>query len=188
MERILLAIDGSEHSRRAASLAGELSSCLRVPVFVLHVVPERVFASTRGLAEEYAQIERVDLSHQNLLDAAGHNVADDVAARVRHAEGNVNGEEVVIGDPAREIVAAADRLDTECIVMGRRGLGDVGGFSWEVSLTRSATSPTRHWSPHNERSSTAHALRCGPLERLVPPVACGPPHPLGSCQIAWIEE
>ena len=57
-----------------------------------------------------------------------HNVADDAAARVRHAEGKVDGEEVVIGDPAREIVAAADRLDTDCIVMGRRGLGDVGGL------------------------------------------------------------
>lgn len=128
MERILLAVDGSEHSRRAASVAGELSSSLRVPVFVLHVVPERVFVATQGLAEEYAQIERIDLSHQSILEAAGHNVANDAAARVRHAEGKVDGEEVVIGDPAREIVAAADRLDTDCIVMGRRGLGDVGGL------------------------------------------------------------
>jgi nucleotide-binding universal stress UspA family protein len=128
MERILLAVDGSEHSRRAASVAGELSSCLRVPVFVLHVVPERVFVPTQGLAEEYAQIERIDLSHQNILEAAGHNVANDAAARVRQAEGKVDGEEVVIGDPAREIVAAAERLDTDWIVMGRRGLGDVGGL------------------------------------------------------------
>lgn len=128
MERILLAVDGSEHSQRAASFAGELSGCMGALVFVLHIVPERVFVSTQGSLRQYAQIERFYVSQQHILEAAGRNLVEEAAARVRQAEGKVDGEEVVLGNPAGEIVAAADRLDCDCIVMGRRGLGDVGGL------------------------------------------------------------
>lgn len=40
MNRILLAVDGSDHSERAARVAGELSGGLGLPVDVVNVVSE----------------------------------------------------------------------------------------------------------------------------------------------------
>lgn len=128
MERILLAVDGSEHSARAASFAGELSRSTGAGVIVLHVVPERLLVSSEFDLEEYARIERIYLSEREILKAAGKRFLDEASARVRGSGGKVEGDEVVLGHPAGEIVSAANRLDCDCIVMGRRGLGNMGGL------------------------------------------------------------
>ena len=47
---------------------------------------------------------------------------------VREAGGDVRKTDVLIGAPAHQIVSYADDQDVDYIVMGRRGLGDLGGI------------------------------------------------------------
>lgn len=70
MNGILLAIDGSDHSERAARVAGELSGGLGVPVDVVNVVSESTLVTT-GPIQGYARAEKIAISQRELLRALG---------------------------------------------------------------------------------------------------------------------
>lgn len=130
MERILLAVDGSEHSMRAADFAGELSGASGAPVEVLYVVP-RDELSAPGLhsyVTESTDMENFYETRLTLLQNSGARVTVDAARRVEEAGGTVANEDVIVGRPADEIVSHAKHTHSDCIVMGRRGLGDVRGL------------------------------------------------------------
>lgn len=127
MKRILLAVDGSAHSKRAARVAGELSAGFDVPVDVVNVVSNTASVSA-GQIEEYARIEKIAITHRELLQSLGADLVVHSASGVREAGGRVGTTEVLIGSPAHEIVRYAESQDADCIVMGRRGLGDIGGL------------------------------------------------------------
>lgn len=127
MNEILLAVDGSEPSQRAAALAGELSTAMKVPVAVINVVPDAALV-TSGSIREYARIEKVTITQRELLKGMGADLVTQAANEVREAGGKVSSTEVRIGAPAQEVVRYADEIGADCIVMGRRGLGDVGGL------------------------------------------------------------
>ena len=127
MSRIVLATDGSEHALRAAETAGLLSRALDLPVDVINVVPESTLSPTQPV-HEYARIENVIITQRELLQGIGSEAVAKAAARVGEAGGRVEETEVLVGSPAREIVGYADQVGARCIVMGRRGLGDIGGL------------------------------------------------------------
>lgn len=127
MNRILLAIDGSDHSERAARVAGELSGGLSVPVDIVNVVSDNTLV-TAGPIHEYARIEKTAISQRELLQTLGADLVVQAANRVREAGGDVRRTDVLVGSPAHEIVRYAEDHEADCIVMGRRGLGDVGGI------------------------------------------------------------
>lgn len=127
MKSILLAIDGSTHSERAARVAGELSAAFDVPVDVINVVSDAATV-TAGPIQEYARIEKIAITQRELLQSLGADLVVHSASGVREAGGRVGTTEVLIGSPAHEIVRYAENQDADWIVMGRRGLGDVGGL------------------------------------------------------------
>ncbi|MGA7097226.1 MAG: universal stress protein, partial [Acidimicrobiia bacterium] len=63
-----------------------------------------------------------------VLESVGKTVEEGSARIVREGGGKIRHEGVVVGIPAYEIVAAAKKQDVDCIVMGRRGLGDIKGL------------------------------------------------------------
>lgn len=127
MKRILLAVDGSEHSMRAATMAGELSKHLDASVTVINVVPEARMAMPVEI-QEYAQLEHVYMTQRDLLKSAGTDIVAKAAAKVVEAGGKVTAEDVEVGPAAPTIAARADAMGADCIVMGRRGLGDIKGL------------------------------------------------------------
>ena len=127
MERLLLAVDGSNHANRAAELAGNLSRCLKARVDIIHVVPEKTPVMA-GPVHEYSRIEELYITQRDLLESVGRSVVDEAAGIVRGRGGRVGYEDVVIGHPATDIVEAANRFGSDAIVMGRRGLGDIKGL------------------------------------------------------------
>jgi nucleotide-binding universal stress UspA family protein len=131
MERILLAVDGSEHSSRAAELAGELSAKLEAKVDVIHVLPEDEFHSPalHTYADDYAQLEQYRETRLAALKSRGSNLVVAAARQVEDGGGEVGEEEVAVGDPAEEIVTMARRTHADCIIMGRRGLGKLRGLA-----------------------------------------------------------
>lgn len=131
MERILLAVDGSEHAQRAADLAGELAAALEIKVDVIHVLPEDEFHSPamHTYAEDYAALEQYRETRLAALKARGSRLVVDAARQVEDGGGEVGEEEVSVGDPAHEIVTMASRTHADCIIMGRRGLGAIRGLT-----------------------------------------------------------
>ncbi len=127
MSRIVLATDGSEHALRAAETAGLLSRALDLPVDIINVVPEGTLSPTQPV-HEYARIENVIITQRELLQGIGAEAVAKAAARVGEAGGSVEETEVLIGSPARQIVEYANQVGAQCIVMGRRGLGEIGGL------------------------------------------------------------
>lgn len=125
MKKILLAVDGSDHSMRAARMAGELSSAFDATVDILNVVPEARLAAPIA---EYADLEHVYITQSDLLKSAGSEIVARASSEVADAGGSVGHAEVEVGSPARTIVEYAESRAADCIVMGRRGLGDIKGL------------------------------------------------------------
>lgn len=114
-ERVLLAVDGSEHSARAAKVAGEFGSKFGAEVVVLHV-RERM----TGRASAF-YLETVEDAHE---------LVDQIVAELKDAGVSARGEvgHGSFGHSARVIVDAAKNEDAGIIVIGSRGLTDFGGL------------------------------------------------------------
>ncbi|MFN2199233.1 MAG: universal stress protein [Anaerolineales bacterium] len=98
-KRLMLAVDGSEHSQAAARMLAELPCAATCQVRTVAVLIPRQ-------AHTYAALETAVQTVDELLSAQGLRVET----------------ELISGDPAEQIVQAADEYQPDLIVMGARGL------------------------------------------------------------------
>jgi nucleotide-binding universal stress UspA family protein len=110
-ERILLAVDGSDHSKRATEAAAELAKGSDGEVRVLHVHEVGVFAPLESSDEARALVDEMV---EELQRADVKAMGDTIAART--------------GGTAPAILDAAKTLGSGVIVMGTRGLSDFSGL------------------------------------------------------------
>jgi nucleotide-binding universal stress UspA family protein len=128
MERVVAAVDGSEHALRAVKVAADLAVRYQGSLLRLHVLaPARSGRIPRGL-EQYEHLEHLDLSEAALLHAAAEQMLATAAEEARVAGAPDVACEVTRGDPASAILAYARAADADVIVLGRRGLGDLTGL------------------------------------------------------------
>jgi nucleotide-binding universal stress UspA family protein len=113
LERILLAVDQSEHARKAVAGALELARAGGGTVHVLHA-QEVVVATARVVDDSVEEAERLVAGVVEELRQAGVT-----------AEGSVRS---TTGGAARTILERARDLDATLIVLGSRGLGALGGL------------------------------------------------------------
>ncbi|TVS14663.1 MAG: universal stress protein [Gammaproteobacteria bacterium] len=113
---IIVPVDGSEGSVRAAAFAADLAAASDCPVQLLHV-----FAPSGNEIVGMAQLpkERIEEISRESGKVAFARAREAITAKDVKVE-----ESVVWGEPREEIVAAAEVSDG-LIVMGRRGLGKV---------------------------------------------------------------
>ncbi|MCS6878194.1 MAG: universal stress protein [Geminicoccaceae bacterium] len=136
MKTILAAVDGSEPAWKALEIAADLARFYGARLHVLHVlpvepVPEGLLAFARAenipLEEEIGRYESERL--------AGDAILREAAERARAkgvAEVETTAEE---GSPAPVIVAAAERLGADLVVLGSRGrTGLLAGLLGSVAL------------------------------------------------------
>jgi nucleotide-binding universal stress UspA family protein len=125
-ERILLPVDGSEHSRKAAAVAGDLARRYGAEVVVLH-------------AREHELTWGADIDLESAEEA--RRLVDEVVRELKDGGTSVRGEvvRVPLGDVPRAILDAAKAEDAGLIVMGTRGLSD-----WERLLLGSVTHKVVH--------------------------------------------
>jgi nucleotide-binding universal stress UspA family protein len=153
--KILVALDGSDHSAKALELAAETARAQSASISIVHVVTDRALsADERRMVEiEHLAAGRADPELGRLLDHRGDAelVVPALMARVRETEriareaigrrllddarttltklGATIGELVLeAGDPGARIVATADRLGVDQIVIGARGRGALTGL------------------------------------------------------------
>lgn len=110
-DRILLPTDGSEGSERARETALALAEQFGSGLHVMHVIDTRLFSepalSTMELVTDEAETRAMELLEDIAGTAEGQGL--DVELRCCH------------GVPHREIVAYADEVDADLLVMGYQG-------------------------------------------------------------------
>ena len=113
-ERILLAIDGSENSLRAAKEAGDLARAMKSEVRIV-VAFDRI-PSYLGEPNLRHAIEARMKESQSILQKA------------QDAVGKIPGEihtEMIEGSPAEAIINVAKTRSSTVIIMGSRGLSSI---------------------------------------------------------------
>lgn len=110
-QRILLAVDGSEHSARAIPVAADLAFKYGCEVLVFH-------------AREHELALGVDIDAETSEEAM--DLVDGVVRELKDAGVGVRGEivRVPLGQTPRAILDAARDEHMDLIVMGTRGLSD----------------------------------------------------------------
>ena len=124
IKRILVPIDGSQHSKKALEFACDLALKYDAGLHLLHIV--------QAVAGEYTLVlggaaVTIDADQEKLKNAgadlmnAAQQVADEHGCRVAntHIEGGV---------PAQKILNYASHSKVDMIVMGNRGLSDLAGL------------------------------------------------------------
>lgn len=113
--RILVAIDGSDHTRQVIPTAVAVARRFRSDVFVLHVCEH-----DRGRAAVYSTETPAEVTRL-VADAVKSIRAEGITAK-----GDVH--DVAAGHIAKDIVETAAATEANLIVMGSRGLSDVQGL------------------------------------------------------------
>jgi nucleotide-binding universal stress UspA family protein len=116
MRKFLIATDGSPAAREAVAFGLELAAEQSAEAVVIHVVPALDIVPTSGfgmmgaLPHPLSAYDRVALEEASTLAAE-----QGISART----------ELLTGNPVDEIVAYADSIDADLIVVGSRGHGAV---------------------------------------------------------------
>ena len=117
-KNILLAFDGSDNSRKAALVTGQLARQLQPPAAVR--ITCAVHPIYGGLGEpNFTELaSHRALEGQDLLDVAVKLVGDGVETHT----------ELLFGPAAEEIIKVAEVRECDLIVMGSRGLSALAGL------------------------------------------------------------
>jgi len=124
MMRILVATDGSSHAKRAAELAARLAGELRKAEIVLvntgHIPAIALGGPGADMMVDYSVLEEG-------FEKAGQAILEQTAAVFHGADAPVT-KQYRRGEPSHEILAAAAEAKADLIIMGSRGLGQIGGL------------------------------------------------------------
>jgi nucleotide-binding universal stress UspA family protein len=111
---IIVPVDGSEGSQRAARFAARLAKATHSKVNLLHVFP-----ATPNEVIGMASLSREDIEHAEKQAA---RKAFDKALQAMGEQQQEIEEKVLFGDPAEEIIRYVGEHPDALVVMGRRGL------------------------------------------------------------------
>ena len=115
--RILLAVDGSDHALNAARTAGELARTLKAEMLriVIAYDPIPAYLGEPNLQQAIdARLQEANFILQKAEEAVG--------------EQNIKVHtELIEGSPAAAILAVAETRQSDLIIMGSRGLGPLTG-------------------------------------------------------------
>jgi nucleotide-binding universal stress UspA family protein len=116
-ERIVVPVDGSEHSQRALTYAKALAGRFESTLWLVHAFPQT--SDLLGYEEYEKLVARRQSAGQAVLDKARTQLAD-ISLDVR---------EELLEEPAAEaILDVAEARQADLIIMGTRGLGTLQGM------------------------------------------------------------
>lgn len=133
-KKVLLAVDGSESSARAATAAFEIAEMTKSKLFVVHVVPTPIVKQVALMTDE--DVEELLLKYA----ASGEKILAGVKAAAEEYKLDI---ELILdrGSPPERIVALTKERGADLIVLGSRGMSSTGrvgiGSSSERVLTDS---------------------------------------------------
>ena len=136
IQKILLPVDGSEHSRRAVEFAGYLGMFLgkNLSIFaLLRVISGRYMNRYMPYVDYRAELLKLSDSFKEFkkqhIEKNIRPTLDEGEKILRDLGIGINIEKLMAeGDPAREIVRIADEQKFSTIIMARRGLSEMMEF------------------------------------------------------------
>jgi len=136
IKKILVAVDGSEHSKKAVDYAASIAAAMHAKLSVLYVF--KALELPKGM-ENYAKIEHINGGDDAVLMKVSNDIVDEAKERATKMGATDIEGEVIDGPVARTIVSQAKRRNVDMIVIGSRGLGNIeatlrGGVSMRVGL------------------------------------------------------
>jgi nucleotide-binding universal stress UspA family protein len=115
-KRIIVPVDGSEHSHRALTYAQAMADKFGATLWLVHAFPQT--SDLLGYDEFEKLIARRESTGQEILDQAREQVGDRLDVR-----------EELLEEPAAEaIIRVAHTREADLIIMGTRGLGSLQGL------------------------------------------------------------
>lgn len=135
IDKLLVAVDGSDRALRAAELAGELSGRLNAKLTIVTVDDRKPLPAPLQAFEAAESLNRTQV-FEALLHAALGSAKRAGAATVE--------TRLLDGPPDRAITAAAADLGADLIVMGSHGFSPVGELvlgSVSHAVARAAAAP-----------------------------------------------
>ena len=125
---MIVAVDGSDHARKAVDNAVDRAQKYGAKLVVLTVYKHVSGIEGTQTLFHTAKVGAAMPSPEAALREWAREAADPAAPRARErGAAEVEGE-VKRGPPARTIVEFAEERGADAIVMGSRGLGDVSGL------------------------------------------------------------
>jgi nucleotide-binding universal stress UspA family protein len=136
INKILVAVDGSEHSLKAVDYAASIASAMKSELHILFVLRSQTLP--KGLLD-FADAEHIIGGNKDILDKMSANIIASATARATECDADKLFTEVKNGPVARSIVAYAKDNTVDMIVIGTRGMGNIeatlrGGVSHRVEL------------------------------------------------------
>jgi len=124
MRQVLVAADGSEGADRAIDFAAEVVSATGDKLHILNVAS--------GLAADIPEAVHRSPSTEKLvgeiIDEQAHQILTRAMERARKKGALDIESHFFWGDPAEEILEAARKLNSDVVVVGRRGRGRLSGL------------------------------------------------------------
>ena len=124
ISRILVPVDGSEHSKNALEFACDLAKHYDAEVNLLHVVQSVHYDRVMVLGASRVTIHM----NQEEMEKAGNSVLEAANAIAEEQGVKAINMSIESGPPAETILAESKNKDIDLIVMGSRGLSDIGGL------------------------------------------------------------
>jgi nucleotide-binding universal stress UspA family protein len=116
MKKILVAVDGSQPSQRAALRAAEMAPRLGLGLMLAHVVPDKSYFAEWQIGGDESELHRL---HEQEAQSLLRKVASALP---------IAAEQVLLtGTPAEAIAEAAKAADVELVALGSRGRTLLGG-------------------------------------------------------------
>jgi len=124
IRKLVVAVDGSEHSQKALEFAAELAVKFGAGLHIVHV-PQSV-GEDRVMFLGGASVTVHATPRE--LEGAGHDLIE-AAENIARLQGvSKLTSELPSGDPAEQVVRSAERFGADLLVLGSRGLGDFRGL------------------------------------------------------------
>ncbi len=128
LKKILVPVDGSSHANAAVDWASALAEKFGATLVLHHAIPKWGSELYPEELRALADVEKVQISEWDVLEALGRRVVEAAADRARLRGAKAIETVVDVGDPAQSILDQAKKSGVDLIVMGRRGLGALPGL------------------------------------------------------------
>jgi len=132
MEKILVAVDGSESAQKAAQKGAELAESLKAEVTLIHVYTETAQIPVNQFNEVASYLsaetlENVMQQQEDTIKAKRQKILDQDAEFFKRK--GIEPEKILVhGDPADEVCDYAEENDFDLIIVADKGHGKVERF------------------------------------------------------------
>ena len=128
IQKILVAVDGSDHARQALTFSARLANDLGARLLLIHVMSRSGSDRIPGPLQHYSQIEHSITSESDMLQQIAQSILDEAKDLATSLGLNDVDTMVDNGNPADRIIKAISDNHVDLVAMGRRGLSDFSGL------------------------------------------------------------